>query len=137
MRPVHQDLFGAPDAEVVGNCYPACIASLLECDLSDVPHVYQLHRDNDAALTELLAWLQPRGFTIMCHPWGDWVHRWLNGALVIMSGKSPRGDWSHAVIGRITADGWSLVHDPHPDGTGIVGEPETFEFIVKMMREEA
>jgi hypothetical protein len=136
MKPVHQTLFGGPDGptEAIGNCYPACLASLLELDLADVPHVYQLHRDTEAALDETLRFLHGKGYTSICYDWAPWVNRYAPGALVILSGKSPRGDFSHAVIGEVTATGWRLVHDPHPSGAGIAGEPTHVELLVQLMQ---
>lgn len=32
-----------------------------------------------------------------------------------MAGKSPRGDWDHCVVYQ----NGDMVHDPHPDKTGI------------------
>jgi len=34
----------------------------------------------------------------------------------ILAGKSPRGDFAHAVVGW----GMQVVHDPHPSRAGIV-----------------
>lgn len=55
----------------------------------------------------------------------------LPGVYCIVGGKSPRGDWGHAVV-MYVKDGFNfeLSHDPHPDGTGIVGFPNHVDFIV-------
>jgi len=140
MKPVHQTLFGSPDStpDEVGNCYPACIATLLELPLADVPHVYALHpKDDDAACYAMLEWLQARRFTSMSFSWAPWVHRYLLGAPCIVTGKSPRGDFMHAVVGEVTAEGWKLLHDPHPSGAGIISEPTTVEVLVPYLRSAA
>lgn len=135
MKPVTQTLFGGPDGPVeeIGNCYPACLATILDLDLAEVPHVHQLHMDAEGALDEQLAFLLPRGLTCMRFPWAQWLQRYMPGALAIFSGRSPRGDWLHAVVGEITADGWRLVHDPHPSGAGIVGDPVEVELVIPLM----
>lgn len=135
MKRVHQTLFGGPngDRSQIGNCYPSCIASLLDLDLADVPHVYQLHpTDDEAAMQEMLDWLRTRGLSSMSFGWSDWVQRYMHGSLCVISGKSPRGGFNHAVVGEITREGWRLVHDPHPSGAGIVGEPTDVEFLLPL-----
>jgi hypothetical protein len=44
--------------------------------------------------------------------------------LCLLTGKSPRGQHSHAVVAQVSPDGASfdLYHDPHPDGSGIDGK---------------
>ncbi len=44
----------------------------------------------------------------------------------ILSGTSPRGDWLHAVVMQ---DG-TIVHDPHPDKTGVTKWVDVTIFIV-------
>ncbi|TAM72340.1 hypothetical protein EPN44_16120 [bacterium] len=139
MKKVHQTLFGRPDGPnaEIGNCYPACVASLLGLDLDQVPHFHQLHDDAEGALDEILAFLHGQGYSCLRYEWAPWVNRYLPGALAIFGGKSPRGDWSHAVVGQVTADGWRLVHDPHPSGAGILGDPVDVEVLFPLMRAEA
>lgn len=140
MKPVHQTLFGGPDGPLdeIGNCFPACLASLLEVDLAQVPHVYQLHADNNDAHVATCRFLSSHGFAFFCFDWGPWVHVAIPpGALVMISGKSPRGDFQHVVLGELTGDDWRLVHDPHPSGDGIVGGPAFIEMLVPILRAPA
>lgn len=48
------------------------------------------------------------------------------GGVFVVGGQSPRfPDGKHAVVMEPSSDKtWKLVHDPHPDNTGIVGDPE-------------
>lgn len=90
---------------------------------------------------ELRAWLGARGVDfryindpaeqLRCRgsaeiPWG----------LCIGSGKSPRGDWQHAVVMRAFADWkpggpWAeIVHDPHPSRAGLDGPTLTYQCFV-------
>lgn len=136
MKPVTQNLFGGPDGavELIGNCYPACIASVLELQLEEVPHFHQLHAKPEDALVEILKFLLPRGYSSLCFDWAPWVHAYFAGALVLVSGKSPRGDFQHVVVGEVTSDGWKLVHDPHPSREGIEGPPLNVEVLVPLLR---
>jgi len=135
MKPVTQTLFGRPDGPVeeIGNCYPACVATLLDLDLADVPHVHQMHPEPTAALEESLRFLRKHGYTELCFEWAPWLNQYAPGSLAIFGGQSPRGDWSHAVVGEITATGWRMVHDPHPSRDGLVGEPTDVQLLVKLI----
>lgn len=137
MTPITQTLFGGTDApiEQIGNCYPSCVASILDLKLGDVPHIYQTHReDDDAAANEIIIFLRERGYVALFYNWADWIPRFLLGSLCIICGKSPRGDYDHAVVGEITSDGWRMIHDPHPSRDGIVGDPKSADFIFKSIR---
>ena len=54
--------------------------------------------------------------------------------LCLLTGKSPRGAHSHAVVARVAVDGagFDLTHDPHPDGGGIVGDGNWAGFLVAL-----
>jgi hypothetical protein len=132
VKPVMQTLFGGCDAprELLGNCYPACVASILEIPLTEVPHVHQLHYgDTDAACDEMQRFLRSRGLITLTLTWGPWVNRFLHGYTCVIGGRSPRGEFDHAVVALITHDGWELQHDPFPGGHGIVGEPKNVDII--------
>jgi hypothetical protein len=102
-----------------GDCLNACVASILEIDiteLADVPEGPEWFR-------VLLASLALRGFTVV-ELWGDDLladDRRSYPAIsppgyAIAVGPSPRNEGHHAVVSQ---DGL-IVHDPHPNGTGIV-----------------
>ena len=117
MKPVAQTTF-RPN----GNCFAACIASLFECRIMDVPPFH----NPPAWLQDLDRWLAPRGFTYLELDWTDPrpFMSWHGSALCIGSGPSARG-FPHAVIGRfsVTESGhqhFENVHDPHPDRTYLV-----------------
>lgn len=141
VRPQWQTQFGndkAPPHEM-GNCYPACLASLLGLPLGAVPHFYAMHNELELAWAAVVDWLKGRGYSVLHWQWAGIreqlaAYRFLLGdSTVLVSGKSPRGDFQHAVLGRLTADGWELVHDPHPDGTGIEGEPTSIEVLIVLV----
>ena len=104
MRYVDQTTFGAPG----GNCFSACVASMLEIPLDAVP--YFMGRGGEW-FTYFEEWLQPHGYYPVC--FNDANYR--PQGLYILSGKSPRGDFLHSVIAR----GLDVVHDPHPSRAGV------------------
>jgi len=108
MKPVDQTRFVVGE----GNCFSACVASLLGLGIDDVP--FFMGEDNwDEALLE---WCAARGVGV------DFSTQFPapRGTLCIVGGESPRYKANgHSVIAR---DG-VVIHDPHPDRSGIVGEP--------------
>src|SRR5271155_626834 len=112
MRPVDQSTFG-----VWGNCLPACVASLLEMPLDEVP----LFHDPSSPVyvpqvVRLNAWLEPRGLraeeaTFVPFPIEQMVVDLFSadGDFYILGGMSPRRR-GHVVV----ASRRGIVHDPHP-----------------------
>lgn len=109
MIPIDQTMFG----EDQGDCLSACLASILEIPLEDVPYFADIE-DNIEFYKAINAWLRPYGyFYLTIEPggveelncWGDYY--------AILSGPAERpwGEPSHAVVAR----GGELVHDPNPN----------------------
>lgn len=99
----------------VGDCFRACIATVIGKRTEGVPHFVLLGDLHwlDAAV----AWLAMFGYKVDTHDDG-----WLDDGLEvmpfhIMRGVGPRGI-RHAVVGD-TATG-EMVHDPHPSRGGLV-----------------
>lgn len=118
MKPVFQSTFGFPK----GDCFSAVLASILEVPLEIVPRFCD-HPDED--WTPLINdWLRPRGLYYVVFQWNDYLNEIIvgNGGIYELSGRSPRGDHYHAVVGL----GGLIIHDPHPDGRGI--RPHTDEY---------
>lgn len=132
-----QDRFGAAENAPGerGNCLQACLASVLGLSLSAVPHFMDTDETADAQHAAMQRWLADQGWCALWLPW-DWIHSgwvvWPRNALEIVSGKSPRGDFAHVVVGNITVDGWKLVHDPHPSKAGLEGTPYGVHLILPM-----
>lgn len=91
MRPVIQTVHGPK-----GNCFEACVASIVECELEEVP---ELVGDNWADI--LRSWLKSRGWTALFY------RRPRSKGYAIVSQKSPIG-YVHAVV---YLDG-KIIHDP-------------------------
>jgi hypothetical protein len=131
MKPVDQTKFGMP----AGNCLAACVASVLEMPLADVPAFDGTSRPDDNWWLEFQDWLHARGmFAVelklegrpsICLP--------ERSVYVILTGKSPRGDFAHAVVGRSDGDVFRLAHDPHPSRAGIVGNPTWVMFLCRLI----
>lgn len=107
MKPVDQTTFGPRD----GNCFSACIASLLELSIADVP--WFMGGQDDAWMERnLLPWLAPRGLYALCFKLG---FDWYPPGYYIVGGESARGGCLHSVI----AQAGKTVHDPHPSRDGL------------------
>lgn len=106
MTPVDQTTFGIPH----GNCFSACVATLLDLPLVEVPWFM-----GDDWPEGFQQWLAPLGLYSVClrvHlPDGS---EWYPPGLHILGGQSPRGP--HAVV----ALGRTIVHDPHPSRSGLL-----------------
>lgn len=131
MRPVDQtDMTGE-----TGNCFQACLASLLEKPLDAIPHFMAPDMvENWREHFEL--WLFRRGmFSVECRIDGNEPIIQLPHKLhCIVSGPSPRFGGLHAVIGLtngILSPGLELVHDPyHTDRRFYDGKPPTWVMFI-------
>lgn len=115
MKPVDQTQFR--DQGHHGNCFQACVASILERALDDTPNFAEVYGPyfmkgfREWAVSIGIGAVYLNGCTV-----------WPVGAHSIATGASPRGDFLHSVV-------WlnrKLAHDPHPSRAGIIGEPREF-----------
>ena len=153
MRPVHQTYFAVPvgNGEVpqgpLGNCYQACLASILDAALEDVPHFAQQYgpsHPDEGPVWWLAAqqWIRDEVGLYLTYapaemyptPRDALVGDVPDGFCCIAGGPSPRGGWSHVVV--VDADG-HLLHDPHPSGDGLAGPPHGYDLIVSQIVEAA
>ena len=146
MTPHKQTDFG----DDTGDCFATCIACVLDLPKDSVPNFRAMQEDGRVQCMVRAAddWLRAnhgkRFISIELYDKGGpltsqcilnrLAHR---DDLVILSGESPRkradgGKKYHCVVARPTVWGFDLVHDPHPDGTGIVGQPYGVEWIVSV-----
>jgi len=122
MHKIYQTTFG----DGSGNCFAACIASLLELDIEEVPNFCEGNKNDWWEKTN--KWLAKYNLWF-CDvkileyedgnplPWPGYY---------IVSGKGPRG-LQHSVIYK---DG-NLLHDPYPDGGGV--KPEWVGVLVPLI----
>jgi hypothetical protein len=119
----------------IGDCFPCCIASILELPRSEVPHVYDgegfTDETGEVGMKRLQDWLAPRGmyyleFGITAESLPDWS-KFLN-CHYVFSGISPRG-FRHATVGY----NGELAHDPHPSRDGVLPDDGRYSlgFLVK------
>jgi len=130
------------EGEPPGNCFAACIASILECDIDEVPwpELEDASDWSERYWQRVAAFLESRGWALVHIPIeerddGTRPRPWTTEdcdlsdpsrrALAILSGPGPRGR-DHAVVGTVTGQ---MVHDPHPSGDGLLGLT-TIEFLV-------
>lgn len=130
MTPVDQEFIHDPDNGLIGDCQRAVIASLLDLDISEVPHFLKIAMERDGThggyWDDLQLWLGARGFAWLEVASGSalWGTREF-GVYHEIAGPSPRGNGTwHAVVG---CDG-VIVFDPHPSRAGLAGDPSEWKF---------
>lgn len=110
MKPVDQQFLHNPEKGIVGDCFRACIASVLELPIEAVPH---------------FALLGNR-WSIVATTFCDALSRDLNWSggeppeniFAIVTVQSPR---NKNVLHSVIYHGGEMVHDPHPTKLG--GKP--------------
>jgi hypothetical protein len=137
--PVQQEILPPPgstnghDAQGrPGDCLRACVASLLEQSLHDVPHFVE-HDDWWGSLRSYIAMWSVGAIEILhadpqfpVYAPGSWPEH------VIATGPSRRGPWLHSVL--VNAATGQLAHDPHPDGGGLAGPPVDMFYLSSVTR---
>lgn len=111
-----------------GNCFAACIASVMELPLNHVPNIEELFFIQGDYWQEVLqTWLTAKGWE-----WNyvkeDYIIKLPKDQFYFVVGKSPRGSFNHIVVYQ----NGKLVHDPYPGANGIEGEPLYFEVLEKL-----
>jgi hypothetical protein len=102
MRPVDQTTFGIND----GNCFTACLASILEIPLEEVPSFVGAYWD------DFLPWLADRGLSATLYRSDVYVPP----GYAIAGGRSKRfAGRMHACV----AYNGMVIHDPHPSRDGL------------------
>ena len=123
MNPVSQTKFGP----IEGNCLQACIATMFDLPIEDVPD-FGARSDWYDRFTDFM--VQRFGVQPIDVSLGAWYGN--PRGLYIASGPSPRGDFDHSVI----LSGGKLAHDPYPGGTGL-DKYTSFTFFVKVIDDDS
>lgn len=126
MQRVDQTINGdGEEGRPVGNCWQACIASLLDMPIDQVPHFARDEPEWWFYKTCLFV-LRQTGYNLGCFNPDFPITE--PGGYVIATGRSPRGDYSHSVIlDGVTGE---LAHDPHESRAGLEGPPvDVFCFV--------
>jgi hypothetical protein len=126
MRPVHQ----AETTHGRGDCFAACLASLLEISIEDVPN-FRLAENPWASIQE---WLGERGLCAIRCIADPRIFSTIPRQYCILSGASPTNPGGiHAVIALWDGLSAEVVHDPRPGGTGLSSQAQWVTFIGKLM----
>lgn len=106
------------DGREAGDCLRACVASITEVDVEEVPHFAQ-YRAGDARLWwwALVGWCSAYGWDVELVERDDRGRRpeELPQGWCLAMGPSPRGH-RHVIV---AFDG-RMAHDPHPSRVGLV-----------------
>jgi hypothetical protein len=124
--PTRQTIFGYPH----GNCFQACVASITDTPLEEVPHFCD--GENENWWSDTKKWCEQNGLVVVNFEWNINLLPTLEAIddHYIVSGPSPRGNWLHSVVGYKG----KCVHDPHPDDAMLAGDPVDIMLIVKTSR---
>jgi hypothetical protein len=95
-----------------GNCYAAVIASIMGKDSAESVIQIQEHYDDQMWPIYLMEWLEDNGYELMTID----GHQYDN-SYYFVTGMSPR---DRSITHICIYQNGQLVHDPHPDGTGIL-----------------
>ncbi len=136
MKPVNSSIKHDPDNGLYGDCFRACIASVLEMELEEVPHFYDgfdgdmdgdaeykinhaknwVRNNTDYILSDIPILMKDQdGKEYSLYDASNFLRREFSGVHVILTGKSGAGDFNHSVV----ALNGRVVHDPN--GSGVVG----------------
>lgn len=125
MKKVKQTIVHNPETGDIGNCWTACIASIIECDIDEIPHFM---RDSEYPITDTIKWLDDKGYSYIefadkglieyaqMQYWG--YH--------LICGPSPRfSNVYHSVVGY----NGEPYFDPHPDETMLDSNTDNWIYI--------
>lgn len=128
---------------ITGNCFNACLASVLEIELESIPSLMRTEENPDGLnwYQRYANWLQDtHGISILLVDAGlGYTLELPSGTYILVCGLSPRAteanQYYHSIVGQwLFKDGEyyvKYVHDPNPDGGWIVGEPTDMIILFK------
>ena len=119
MRKVYQTHTACTDDDP-GNCWAACIATMLGLAIEDVPDSFRWETDAHEGWEHYAEFLKGYGFAPVAITLGESIKKFMGGTKypfsTIVHGRSPRSDCNHGVIYRRGR----LWHDPMPGGSGVL-----------------
>ena len=127
MKKSYQTVFEAGK----GNALQACVASIFDENLENVPNFIEGISYADAIADYVQKEYQLTFVKIFLQD-GQLDFNVQHAPLVLAAGKSPRGNFKHVVVGKIINKQIELVHDPYPDANGLEGEPVWIGLFVKI-----
>lgn len=109
MKPVNQSILHDPENGKIGNCFQACVASIFELPIEEVPHFVKIW---DSRWWLLFSeWLDDYGIEPV-EITGD---RYIPPGHYIASGPTNRGTLHCCIYHE-----GMLAHDPHPSKAGLL-----------------
>ncbi|WP_458317138.1 hypothetical protein [Mycolicibacterium brisbanense] len=125
-----QEYLHDPASGTVGDCWRACIASVIGCPITEVPHFVRDHGTEWFEATN--TWLTAQcGETVLYAPGEPWAADELSTITrrpyIILNGGSPRGEFAHCVVADVATG--AVVHDPHPSRNGITSITGAFALV--------
>jgi hypothetical protein len=122
MKKLNQTKYGEE-----GNCFAACIASLFEVEIADIPFLAD-YKNWDEYLSVLNSILRNKFEVILLHgefkDWEDYLKENYIDSYYIVSGDSNKG-LEHAVIYK----NGELFHNPNNLGTEIINIKHVYVFL--------
>lgn len=130
MIKINQTILHDPENKISGNCFTACVASILECNIDSVPYfteeLFQLPVGERASEFEkrILKWFHKKGYSYIEIPvnfevlpsWTEYMQK--RETYHIIVGESPRFSGGyHACVGKYG----EIIFDPHPSHKGLNG----------------
>jgi hypothetical protein len=133
MKPVEQTV-PVRTEEAAGNCFAACLASIMEVGIDDVPNL-GADELQSAYMERVQFWLAQRGLCAI-----QTLHRWTTtgcsipfpGHAILVVGSPRIQGGKHAVVWS----GGKMVWDPHPQRDMGVGEAQEIIFLVPICPED-
>jgi len=113
-----------------GNALQACVASIFDKNLEEVPNFIEF-KSYAVAIADYAHQHFELTFVKINLPNGEMDFEVQNSPLVLAAGKSPRGNFKHVVVGKIIGKQIELAHDPYLNGEGIEGSPSWIGMFVK------
>lgn len=129
MKPVFQNRFGKP----LGNCWEACVASILEVDLSDIPTAHREEWEDAVGqerVYKLLEYLHSLGYNLVEFKMVDGegvITMRVPSDYYILCGENHQG-LGHTVV----ALGNEIVHNPNPTDNGILHNASAYQILYKV-----
>lgn len=116
MKRVKQTTFGKPD----GNCFEACVASILELSLDEVPRYTE-----DDWLERINRWLRWQYSLQLIITQSDIIGFGMSPETYVIANGPNRRGVGHSVVFR----GDKMVHDPNPDNGGLMAVEDVLVFV--------
>lgn len=131
MTPIFQTRYGDPE----GNCTEACLATMVGCELDEVPDLFKLSHPPGGRhwFIVLDEWLATRGLALVQvqydGPGTPFPAFTVPGVPVIAGGPAKANGVAHYCV--MESGTWKLLHDPHEGWEGITAVEDVLFLTVR------